>query len=112
LERVSRPGRPGADYEVLLGEVVRLRATLLWIAEYGSREGDLREGHEDAMRHIAFNALAIDPVEAYPLYQLREDGTIVRVEGPVESAARAVAPWCADHVRESEGSRQPKDGAA
>jgi hypothetical protein len=96
LERVAVPGRPGADYEVLLGEVARLRAALSWIAEYGSREGDLREGHEDAMRHIAFNALAIDAVDC----------------APVESAARAVAPWCADHVRESEESRQPKDGAA
>lgn len=82
VERVSPAGRPGADYEVLLCEVVRLRSGLLW--------------------NIAFNLLAIDPVNC----PLCEQGHVpARPCSPVESA-----PWCADHVRESEESRMPKSG--
>jgi hypothetical protein len=96
LERVSRPGRPGADYEVLLREVRGLRA----------------------QRDAALRALSNRRVG--PWLQVRDarrvlctDPTVLAGScSPVESAARAVAPWCADHVRESEGSRQPKDGAA
>lgn len=106
LERVAVPGRPGADYEVLLGEVARLRGVVTDLRDrlcvIGSPNrltyATYRQTFAlvDEARDFARAALAIDAVNC----------------APVESAARAVAPWCADHVRESEGSRQPKDGAA
>lgn len=103
LERVSRPGRPGADYEVLLGEVARLRGVVTDLRDrlcvIGSPNrltyATYRQTFAlvDEARDFARAALAIDAVNC----------------APVESAARAVAPWCADHVRESEESRQPRE---
>ena len=39
----------------------RLREALAWIAEYGERNGDLRTGHLQAVKHIARNALGLEP---------------------------------------------------
>lgn len=39
------------------GAVERYREALRWIATYGTNEGDLLTGHEDAMRNIARSTL-------------------------------------------------------
>lgn len=46
----------------LRAENERLREALAWVAEYGSRDGDLKEGWEEAMRNVARNTL--DPLAA------------------------------------------------
>ena len=42
----------------------RLLEALTWIAEYGTREGDLRDGHETAIRKIALNTVLAERREA------------------------------------------------
>lgn len=42
----------------------RLLEALTWIAEYGTRDGDLRDGHETAIRQIALNTVLAERGEA------------------------------------------------
>lgn len=63
----------------LVAEIERLRARLRDIEVYGAREGDRLDGWEDAMRNIAFNALAVDPT-----CSLCEAGHVPHVERRVE----------------------------
>jgi hypothetical protein len=59
----------------------RYRRALEWIAEYGAREGDLLEGHEEAMRNIARTTLRQHGTEP----QLLPIGpSITEMSGPVD----------------------------
>jgi hypothetical protein len=130
LERVSRPGRPGADYEASRRcpscESAEVRAIVARLCALTERVMAETHGWQHASDCIcgeggfwrSANYSASDFRHELKTIEFIERAVEVALanvhaqSSPVESAARSVAPWCADHVRESEGSRQPKDGAA
>lgn len=111
LERMAVPGRPGADYGAVAAYAKALRQRLAELVEAVDVVPSVQRASWQDTRMVAELELAEwRAIEAQAV--LAREALKIDLNcscSPVESAARAVAPWCADHVRESEESRQPRE---